>query len=74
MMSLMPAHSNDITQKRFGDLTALCIVGKSGRENVWLCECKCGCGRQVHIRLSNLTSGNTKSCGGLKKKLTASPM
>ncbi len=57
----MPARINDITGKRFGDLTAIAICGKSGRESVW--QCSCICGRNVKVRLSNLRTGNTKSCG-----------
>lgn len=51
----------DISGHVFGKLTALEVVGKSGRENVWLCRCECG--NMTEVRLSNLRTGNTRSCG-----------
>ena len=59
----------DITGKRFGMLVALHAVPEepgSGKSSLW--HCRCDCGNEVDIRLSNLRSGNTKSCGCLKKK------
>jgi hypothetical protein len=55
------AYSKDITGFKFGRLLALRLYGKAGRENVWVCACECG--KVVNVRLGNLTSGNTKSCG-----------
>lgn len=55
------AHGKDITHIQFGRLIALRIVGKSGRENIWRCACECG--NIIDVRISNLTSGNTRSCG-----------
>ena len=57
-------YAKDIAGKKFGRLTALKISGKSKRENVW--RCKCECGKATDVRLSNLTSRNTQSCGCLK--------
>ena len=53
--------AKDITGERFGKLVAIQIMGKSGREMMWLCLCDCG--KEARIRLSNLRTGNTKSCG-----------
>lgn len=35
--------------------------------NYWLCECL-NCGKEVSVSTSNLTSGNTRSCGSCLKK------
>lgn len=57
-------NAKDITNQRFGKLVAVSICGKSKRENVWLCLCECG--GVAEVRISNLTSGNTRSCGCLQ--------
>lgn len=63
-MQLMPPSINDITGQTFGKLTAIEICGKQNRAAVWLCRCDCG--KVVKVRLGNLRSGNTRSCGCLK--------
>lgn len=55
------AYAKDITGRQFGRLLALRVIGKAGRENVWACACECGV--VVNVRISNLMSGNTSSCG-----------
>lgn len=47
----------DLTQKKFGKLTALNYVGKS----CWLCICECG--KESKPTTTNLIKGVTKSCG-----------
>lgn len=47
----------DITNQRFGKLTALRFVG-NGK---WLCQCDCG--KQVEILTNRLITGQTTSCG-----------
>ena len=47
---------------KFGSLTILKDSGKrENRHKLW--ECLCDCGNIVLVRSSNLTTGNTKSCG-----------
>ena len=60
----------DIDGQRFGRLTALRLLDerKSGCA-VW--ECKCDCGKVVAVRSSSLFSGNTMSCGCLKRECTS---
>lgn len=58
-------HTKDIIGQRFGKLTAMEIVGKYHRTAVW--RCKCDCGAITEVKLCNLTNGNTKSCGCLKR-------
>lgn len=54
----------DLTNQRFGRLTALRYVGNSQ----W--ECKCDCGNIKTIRADSLKRGLTKSCGCLHNELS----
>lgn len=47
----------DITDKQFGELTAIKYAGNKK----WLC--KCSCGKLKVIRKANLINGSTKTCG-----------
>lgn len=47
----------DITNKRFGALTALSRT----EDGLW--NCICDCGKQVQVKIGSLTTGNTRSCG-----------
>ena len=52
----------DLTGRRFGRLTALeRLDQRSGGAYLW--RCRCDCGREVNVRSSALTGGNTVSCG-----------
>ncbi len=53
----MDKRNIDITDKRFGKLTALRFDG----DGKWLCRCDCG--RTTFVFTSNLTKGNSQSCG-----------
>ena len=55
----------DITNQRFGHLTAIKRLGISEKthRSIWLC--KCDCGNTCEVELTSLTCGNTKSCGCL---------
>ena len=57
----------DLTGQRFGKLL---VIGEKGRINeqvAW--ECQCDCGNTTVVRSSDLRSGDTKSCGCLRKEL-----
>lgn len=55
---------SDITNKRFGKLTAIKRTGTTSYgKAIWLC--KCDCGNYKEIDGSSLRKGNTKSCGCL---------
>ncbi|WP_304057700.1 hypothetical protein [Levilactobacillus namurensis] len=57
----MPARK-DLTGQRFGQLTVIKDDGtRQGNKVLWLCRCTCG--NRVRVTTSNLTSGNTTSCG-----------
>ena len=55
----------DLTNKKFGKLTAIKKVQSRNGNTYWLCQCECG--NQKEIQTSNLTSGSTLSCGCLTK-------
>lgn len=57
----------DITNLKFGRLTAMYVSGKSkSRECIW--HCKCDCGNEIDVVGSSLRNGNTKSCGCWNKE------
>lgn len=57
----MPVRSN-IAGERFGRLVAIRPNGQAkSKKYLWLCKCDCGGERTVKI--DNLTSGHTRSCG-----------
>lgn len=57
----------DITGQKSGRLTAIKRVGSNKNGNsIWLCECDCG--NKTKVRLPDLTSNRTKSCGCLQKE------
>jgi hypothetical protein len=52
----------DLRGKKFGRLTVISVFGKTKSFNtIWLC--KCDCGKEVTVINTNLTRGNSKSCG-----------
>lgn len=57
--------TKDITGLQFGKLVAYELVGRYRREGVWLCMCDCG--GSVRVKRSNLITGNTQSCGCVKR-------
>lgn len=59
----------DISNTRYGRLVALKITdekSKRGEGRKWVCVCDCG--NHKVIRMSDLRSGKTKSCGCLEKE------
>jgi hypothetical protein len=56
----------DLAGQRFGRLLVVECLGIKNRGRVW--QCRCDCGRRTKVRASNLRSGNTKSCGCVKRE------
>lgn len=54
-------NSKDITGMRSGKLTAIKVVGKSKRGNVW--ECQCDCGNTKNVITAEIINKSIKSCG-----------
>lgn len=60
---------HDLTGQRFGRLVVLeKDLTKTNRPH-W--KCQCDCGNIIRVQGSNLTTGNTKSCGCYKNELTS---
>lgn len=51
--------------RRFGRLVFLRHTGSRN------CDCLCDCGRTINVKTYNVTGGNTKSCGCLRKETAA---
>ena len=61
------SEKKDLTGHRFGRLVVIREAGRSKDGKVlWLC--KCDCGGEVVVTSDNLRSGNTQSCGCLKRE------
>ena len=58
----------DLTGQKFGRLTALEFCGIQHHKARW--RCACDCGLSVIVSANNLRSGNTKSCGCLRREMT----
>lgn len=56
----------DLTGNNYSRLTAIRRIGTSYGHAIW--ECKCECGNMTRATAGDLKSGNTKSCGCLKKE------
>lgn len=62
--------AKDITGNRYGRLTAISRGANNNRgEATWLCRCDCG--REVVVVQHSLKSGNTMSCGCIRREQLA---
>jgi hypothetical protein len=59
----------DLTNKRFGMLTAQYSNGKRESDKRILWHCICDCGNECNVDVYSLTSGHTQSCGCLHRSL-----
>lgn len=57
----------DLTGQRFGRLTVIERSGKVTKDHNICWKCICDCGNIKNIASGTLRSGNTKSCGCLRK-------
>ena len=55
--------------KTFGYLTVVSLAGSDGSHRTY--NCKCTCGKEVHVPSTHLISGNTKSCGCKTRQMIA---
>jgi len=58
----------DISNQRFGILTAIHPTDARSNSGSVIWECLCDCGNTVEVRSSDLVSGYIRSCGCLKAK------
>lgn len=56
----------DLTNKKFGFLTALEPTGKSNASGNAIWKCQCSCGKICEVDSNNLTTLHTYSCGCIK--------
>lgn len=65
-------HNNtiDLTGQKFGRLTVIKKISKPEyyKKNTTFWQCKCDCGNICEVDGSNLRTGNTQSCGCLKRQ------
>lgn len=67
--STLPFNVKDLRGKVFGQLEVVAYMGTVNGESRWLCVCQCG---QGHLAFrGNLVSGQTKSCGCLRRSVAA---
>lgn len=65
---LLHSAFKDITGNKYGRLTVIGLEGKNDK-GVYMWRCKCDCGNEIVRDSCRLVTGNTKSCGCLKKEL-----
>ena len=61
----MGVRREDLMGRKFGMLTVVAEAPKDSRFVQWVCDCDCG-GNTV-VRSNNLKTGNTRSCGCMKR-------
>jgi len=63
------AKIKDLSNCKFGRLTALFIINNNNNISIW--KCKCDCGKTYNVPTNRLLNRDTKSCGCLLKEKTA---
>jgi len=69
--------SRDIAGHVFGRLSVrrqysrIAVMSGKQTESLWLCDCSCG--KEHIVRMKNLLSGRTQSCGCLRDELLQMP-
>lgn len=58
----------DITGKRYGRLTVIAPDTPCDKEHFYPWRVRCDCGTVFTVSRYNLASGNTRSCGCLKRE------
>lgn len=59
---------SDITDQKFGRLTALYPAEQQIKNGSMVWHCRCDCGNQIDVSYNSLMYGNQKSCGCQKKE------
>ncbi len=69
-IALLPRHPQfvDLTDRRFGRLVVVGYAGRRGHNHRWAVSCDCG--SRIYALGSNLSRGNTQSCGCLHSERT----
>lgn len=61
--------AKDITNQKFGRLTALYPTEKRTSSGIIFWHCKCNCGKEIDVRITSLLNGDTTSCGCYRTEL-----
>lgn len=69
----MSHNTIDLRNKRFGRLTAIEPTDNRQINGQVIWKCRCRCGGWALVGTSNLTTGNTLSCGCLQKEISKVP-
>lgn len=64
----------DIAGQRFGRLVAIRFLGSRLHDGSRCYECHCDCGEVLILETNRLRSGNTRSCGCLRREITVDRM
>lgn len=56
--------------EKYHRLTVICKTNKKDKGNRWIYELLCDCGKTIYLDLHKLKTGNTKSCGCLKREVS----
>ncbi len=67
----MSRESLNLTGERFGRLVVIKEAKRRGYHRYWLC--KCDCGNEKEVYMSNLRYGKTQSCGCLHTETVSKP-
>ena len=59
---------NDLTERKFGQLTVIKYLRSDKNGPVWQCECSCDKHTIIEVYGKNLLKGNTQSCGCLQRE------
>lgn len=62
----------DLTNEKFGKLTAIKKVASKSGKTYWLCKCECG--TEKEIQTSHLVNGAIQSCGCLSNRVSRNVM
>lgn len=60
----------DLTNQKFGRLTALYRVENRANQTTWHCICECG--NEIDVYAASLKNGKTQSCGCYRKEIAQS--
>lgn len=60
---------SELIGNKYGKLTVLRISSRTGNAGQAYLHCACGCGKEKEIRVDNLVSGHTISCGCALKRI-----
>lgn len=66
-----PKKYKDLKGQKFGRLSVISLSKQRTASGSLKWNCKCDCGSSIRVMANSLLSGNTKSCGCLKKEMTS---